>query len=243
MKMDVSLSRPIAAGMFSMLSAPLLALLLAACNQAADSGPVFESAEYIILEEDAEARLNIAPCYVHSEDERVAEARLDDGKIVITSKGTGYTAVLAGDAAGLSNSARIEVAVDASGAITPAIHPFTGEKVRAVVKDPVRVGGTVDTPIDEACIRLMMDNSDFTGVEVGADVSGWITNLPQGLSAKITYVQDGEHPHEVDLTLSGVPRSVLSAPLEVVIPAENSAQGWAVYVESREDACFAITGR
>jgi hypothetical protein len=187
--------------------------------------------------------LNIAPCYVHSEDERVAEARLGEGSIVITSKGTGYTAVLAGDAAGLSNSARIEVAVDVSGAIIPAIHPFTGEKVKAVVKAPIVVGGTVGTQIDEARIRLMMDNSDFTRVAVGADVSGWITNLPPGLKVEITDIQGGEHPHEADITLSGVPQSALSAPLAVAIPAENSAHRWTVYVESREDACFAITGR
>lgn len=243
MKTNVSFSWPIAAGLLSMLSALLLALLLAACQQAPDPVPAFESAEYIIPAAEAAEKLDIEPRYVHSEDNRVVEAKLDEGNIVITSKGAGHTAVLAGDAAGLSNSARIEITVNPSGAITPVIRPFTGAKVRAVVKGAVRIEGTVGTPVEPALIRLMMDNSDFTGVEVGADASAWITNLPPGLRAEITNVQSGEHPHEVDLTLSGSPQSESSAPLAIAIPAENSANGWAVYAESRDDACFAITRR
>jgi hypothetical protein len=88
----------------------------------------------------------------------------------------------------------------------------------------------VHNEITPATVKLMMDNNDFTAVAVDDDASSWITNLPQGLSAKISYIQGGDHIHEVNLTVSGTPQTPYTGILAITIPAVNSVQSWDVYV-------------
>lgn len=227
----------------------LLFTLFSGCGESADPvDPVdptvtFHSQTYTISAAETMAKLNLAPIYVFSDDEAVAIVEIVDGGVVITSKKQGGTTVYAANAAGGSNSARIPLEVEASGAIkVRGIEPFDENRaVESIVKEPVTVSGKVNAEITPEIVKLMMDNNDFVNVTINSDASAWITNLPARLSAKISSVQGGEHIHEVTLTVSGMPVQVNSERLSISIPKENSANGWAVFVTPREDAVFAIT--
>jgi len=219
----------------------VLPLMLAVCG--IDPEPEFVSSEYIIPADEAQKKLNIEqPAHIRSHNEAVATARIDSGGIVIASTGRGGTVVYVGDSGGFCNSAQIEVDVDTAGGINVRIRQFEGGRVRAVVKRDIAIQGTAGSAISPAVVNLMMDNNDFAAVTTGMDASSWIRNLPAGLSADISYVQDGTHPHEVNLTVSGTPQSEYSGALEITIPAENSARGEEVFVETRSGARFNITG-
>jgi len=222
---------------FSGIGLVLLLMMLTVCEQE----PVFESSEYRISADRTSEELNIEdPQHIHSTNEAVATARIDAGEIIIVSVGQGGTTVYIGDSVGLSNSARIEVNVDAAGKIQTQIQKFDGSKVTVTVKENVVISGTVGSAITSKEIYLMMDGTDFIATTNGMDASSWIDNLPAGLSASISYVQSGEHPHEVKITVSGTPQSASSESVKITIPAANSARGWDVYIGTQSKAKFEI---
>jgi hypothetical protein len=224
----------------SIIIAVLMPIMFTVCDSESAPAPQFTSSEYTIASVEVQEKLNLEPHYIYSSDEAVVTGEIKSSGIVIISKGQGKATVTIGDAAGLCNSARIELEVEASGTIKPDIFKFEGNPVKAIIKEDIRISGKVHNEITPATVKLMMDNNDFTAVAVDNDVSSWITNLPQGLSAKISYIQAGEYIHEVNLTVSGEPQTPYTGILTITIPAVNSAQNWDVYVTTREEAKFEI---
>jgi hypothetical protein len=210
-------------------------LLLTVCEP-------FESSEYRIPADQTLEILNIDdPQYIHSSKTSVAKARIESGGIIISSVGHGGTVVFVSDSSGLSNSALIITDVANNGKITVKIRRFDeSTRIRAVVKENVSIEGVVGNAISPSLVYLLMDNTHFIA-DYDMDASSWITNLPLGLSGIITYVQGGEFPHEVKITVSGTPQSAYSSPLAITIPKENTPTGWEIYVETRTGAQFAIT--
>jgi hypothetical protein len=226
---------------FGKIGVALFLVMFTMCGQDPEDEPEFKPSEYRIRANETAETLNIEePRYIHSSNAAVVTARIVSGDIIITSTGRGGTSVFVGDSAGLSNSARIDADVDAAGNIKVQIQKFDGHSVRAVIKQGVTINGSVGNEISQKQITLMMDGTDFIAEE-DTDASSWIINLPPGLSAIISYVQAGDHPHEVYITVSGTPQSAYSEALQITIPAANSARNWDVYVETRADAIFAIT--
>jgi hypothetical protein len=219
----------------------LVLILLAFVGCSFENETEFVSTKYIIQAEDVQDQLNIEPVYIYSSDESVAIGEIDEeGNIVITSKKMGWASIIVADFVGGSNSARIEVNVEGDGKIIANISKFFGQKVVAVVKEKITITGRVDAEIPQADIRLMMDNNDFIVVAINKDVSSWITNLPRGLAAKISYLGSGEHLHEITITVSGIPKTAYTGTITITIPRESSASTWEVFVASDPDVKFEI---
>ena len=212
-------------------------LILSACDE-------FISSEYRISSEQTLELLNVKePKLINSSNKSVATAMIESGGIVITSVAQGYTEVFVSDSpAGLSNSARIQVNVDDTGKIRVKIYPFDeSNQIKVIFKQNVTIEGTVGIDISPSVIYLMLDGTHFIADE-DMDASSWITNLPSGLSAVISYVQDAEFPHEVKITVSGIPQASCSELITITIPKDNTPTGWDIYVESRSGAQFDISG-
>jgi hypothetical protein len=204
---------------------------------------VFISTEYKILSANVTAVLNLSDVgFVYSEDETVATAALVSGDVVVTSQGKGQAQIYVSDSISKSNAARIDVEVDAAGTITPDITMFDDtNSVWAKVNDPVTITGTVNTPIASSYVAIMLENDSFSPVSAGTDASSWITNLPNGLTAALTYTVGDNHPHNVTLTISGTPATASTAILAITIPDEYTDRGNAVKVtHDVERANFAI---
>jgi hypothetical protein len=224
-------------------SAVLLAtvcILLIGCDQGNNPEPEFNAAEYIISAADTEEQLNITPAFVYSSDESIAIVELTEGNIIVTSKKAGNANISVSNFSSKSNAASIMVAVSDTGKIQAQIVPFSGNLVTAIVTEAVTIMGTVGSPIAPADIRIMMDNNDFSGVAVNDAVSSWISNLPSGLVAAISYIQAGDHPHNVTIAVSGTPAVASTETVAITIPQERTAMGEAVNVTSWANAKFAI---
>jgi hypothetical protein len=211
-----------------------------------NSEQAFKSSELIISASDFQEKLNThdfrLPFSVQSSDERVAVAEFSGTDILIRSTGSGSATIKLRDYRCESNDARIDITVDETGAIMePVMNPFGGSLVKAVIKEPVSILGTIGNAITPVNINLMLDNTDFVAVKVGDDCSGWIDNLPQGLKAEIVYVQGGEHIHEVTLEVSGEPGKSSAEIVHIIIPPEHIVMHLAVQVDPRQDARFAIS--
>jgi hypothetical protein len=203
---------------------------------------MFESFEYRIFAVETKDKLNIEnPQYIHTHDPTVVDALINvSGDIVITSLKQGNTTVYVGDTGGLSNSARIHLSVDSSGKfIEINIHEFDSRSVKAIIKQSVNITGTSGSNIIPKEIILMMDNTHFI-VDEDMDVSSWITNLPPGLNAIISFIQGGPHPHEVYIEVSGIPSVLSSDIIKIIIPGVNAGSGWDVFVENNPNAKFNI---
>jgi hypothetical protein len=131
--------------------------------------------------------------------------------------------------------------VDAAGKITAQITKFEGNLVVAIIKEAVNITGTAGNEIVSKEVRIMLDNNDFTGINVNDDVSSWIRNLPQGLSVKISNAGSGGHVHEITFTISGIPHAAYTGILGITIPAEYTAMGTAVNVTPNEHAKIEIS--
>lgn len=206
-----------------------------------DDNPVFAPSEYRIPASETLERLNIAdPKHIYSQDENVATAKIETGDIIITSVEQGGTSVLVGDYAGLCNSAQISIDVDATGKIVAQISRFDeGKRVEVIIKQDVLIAGTVGIAISQKVIGLQMNGNHFIAIN-GTDVSAWIQNFPQGLTAAISYVQSGEYPHELDITISGTPQSACTDALHITIPSIHNPTPWDVHAETRSGAKFDI---
>jgi hypothetical protein len=211
------------------------------CRQEPEPEPEFTASEFTIAAGNVVSELGITPVRVSSSDEDVAVAEIIAGGLTITSKKQGTALVSVSDFSSVSNAAIIEVTVDATGKITAKISKFEGDPAVAVIKEPVSVTGIVGTAITSKDVKLMLDNNDFIEISENDDVSSWITNLPQGLSVKISNAGSGEHVHEITITISGIPQAAYTGILAITIPAEHTAIGTAVNVTPNENAKFAIS--
>jgi hypothetical protein len=203
--------------------------------------PEFTASEFTISAENAVSELGITPVHVSSSDEAVVVAELVEGGVTITSTGKGTALVSVSDFRSESNAANIDVTVDATGNIIANINKFEGNLVVAIIKEPVSVAGTVGNEIIPKDVRLMLDNNDFIEIIENDDVSSWVSNLPQGLSVKISNAGSGQHVHEITITISGTPLAAYKGILAITIPAEHTGIEMAVNVDPNEYAQFEIS--
>jgi hypothetical protein len=120
---------------------------------------------------------------------------------------------------------------------SPQNYPFS------TVAD-VTIAGESGTALAAAVDVVITIGNDSIGTAIaaGADLSGWITNLPTGLTAvaKEAVAVGGT---EVTITVNGTPSTPLSAPLTIVIPAASlSASTENLPVTQNANAKFEITG-
>lgn len=219
------------------------ASIITGCGDGAE--PEFKASELTIPVSEFGTKLNatgfLAPFSVKSSNEGVAVAELSETALVVRSTGRGSATISLWDYRCERNEARIDLAVDETGTITETLVPFEGRIVKAVIKEPATISGTVGSVITPATIKLTLDNNDFQAVTKGDDLSDWIDNLPQGLKAEAVYVQGGEHIHEVSLEVSGNPSAASGESIRITIPPEHTAMQVAVRVDPRQDdALFAI---
>jgi hypothetical protein len=215
-------------------------MVFAGCKQEPDPEPEFTASEFTISAENVVSELGITPAFVSSSDEDVVVAEIVEGCVTITSKGKGIALVSVSDFRSESNAARIDVTVDETGKITAQISKFEGNPAFAIIKEPVSVAGLVGSEIVPQDVKLMLDNNDFTEINVNDDVSLWVSNLPRGLAAKISNAGSGEHVHEITFTVSGTPQAAYTGILAITIPAEHTVMGTAVNVDPNENAKFDI---
>jgi hypothetical protein len=222
----------------------VVCIMFAGCEQESEPefiAPEFISSEFTISAENVVSELGITPVRVSSSDEDVVVAELIEGGVTITSKGNGMALVSVSNFSSESNAAHIDVRVDETGKITAQVNKFEVNLVVAIIKEPVSVDGTVDSEIIPKDVKLMLDNNDFTGINMNDDVSSWVSNLPQGLAAKISAVGSGEHIHEITFTISGTPLAAYTGVMVITIPDKHNAVGMAVNVTPKESAKFDIS--
>ena len=215
-------------------------LLWASC----DEQPLFVPAEFRISAEDTEGVLNLIPQFILSDNTSVAIADINNGNIVITSAGEGRTTVRFGDKIGFSNQASIRLFVDETGKIKiEEIKEFDGRAVNPNIKYAVTINGVTNSEILKKRIDLQMNGTHFIVTE-DMDVTSWFVNLPKGLTAEIfeTFASNPERgPNEVYIYISGIPQSVSSDVIRIIVPGINTGRGWDVYFSIRSDALFDIT--
>lgn len=97
----------------------------------------------------------------------------------------------------------------------------------------VNIKGTKGSAITNTNVIITLDNDAFR-----SSISGdWITNLPEGLTQRLTRNSDTE----VMITISGTPTAVSDAALFITIPADNLTKGIGLVVIPNAAAKFSIS--
>ena len=87
--------------------------------------------------------------------------------------------------------------------------------------DNVTVSGKVGEALSQD-VFIRMNGDRFENVAAGEDVSGWFTNRPAGLTAKIKALSDADGYHEnLTVTISGTPTATSAAAITVTIPKDK----------------------
>ncbi len=81
------------------------------------------------------------------------------------------------------------------------------------------ISGKVNQAIDGTDVTITLDGEKFKDVAVGDDVSGWFTNLPAGLTAKVK--EQTSYSRELVITISGTPTATSAAAITVTIPKDK----------------------
>ena len=103
----------------------------------------------------------------------------------------------------------------------------------------VTVSGTAGAAITPADITITLTEDQFGGLAAGVDVSGWFTNLPAGLVAKLkAEVTAGAGAATV--TVSGTPTHASAAPIAITLPASALQSGAALPATNNESAKWGI---
>jgi hypothetical protein len=103
----------------------------------------------------------------------------------------------------------------------------------------VTVSGTIGTALTAADVAVSIVNDTFVAIAAEADLASWITNLPDGLTAKAkAAVAAGATA--VTITVEGTPTVVSGAALAITIPADKLAGDEAIVVTPNPEAKFSI---
>lgn len=100
-----------------------------------------------------------------------------------------------------------------------------GYKVK--INGQLEVQGQVDTAYEGTeTLQLGLNGANqFRNVKVGDDVTGWVTNIPQGMTAKISkLVYSDEWEDEilaVEIAFEGTPTETKAEPILVTLPADK----------------------
>ena len=105
--------------------------------------------------------------------------------------------------------------------------------------DTVIINGSVDSAIISKDVRVNIMGTEFDqDMAPGTVVSSWISNLPQGLTARVRRVRADETTGII--TVSGIPREVSTDIVKISIPASAVKRETAVDFMANVDARFAI---
>ncbi len=107
----------------------------------------------------------------------------------------------------------------------------------AVVTDKTVYGVTGAPVSEDNTVTITLTNDTFSGLAVDGDVSGWFTNLPQGITAK---VESLDLQTEITVAFAGTPTEVSDASMAITIPADKLESGQALAVTSNGSAKFDI---
>jgi hypothetical protein len=103
----------------------------------------------------------------------------------------------------------------------------------------VEIKGAVGSPLAGTDVTITLSNTGFAAFAANADVSGWFTNKPAGLSAKVkNAVSSGDAA--ITVTISGTPTVVSSAALVITLPPSSNNSSWQTPVTSNANAKFTI---
>ena len=81
------------------------------------------------------------------------------------------------------------------------------------------ISGKVNEAIADTDVTITLDGEKFKDVAVGDDVSGWFTNRPAGLTAKVKELNSLENG--LTVTISGTPTATSAAAITVTIPKDK----------------------
>ena len=81
------------------------------------------------------------------------------------------------------------------------------------------ISGKVNEAITDTDVTITLDGEKFKDVAVGDDVSGWFTNRPAGLTAKVK--EQTSYSRELVITISGTPTATSAAAITVTIPKDK----------------------
>ncbi|MCI7215687.1 InlB B-repeat-containing protein [Dysosmobacter sp.] len=81
------------------------------------------------------------------------------------------------------------------------------------------ISGKVNEAIADTDVTITLDGEKFKHVAVGDDVSGWFTNRPAGLTAKVKELNSLENG--LTVTISGTPTATSAAAITVTIPKDK----------------------
>lgn len=96
-----------------------------------------------------------------------------------------------------------------------------------------------DVPVPERELTLTLAGERFNAIAADADLSGWVTNLPNGLTAKAKSAVPGGGD-SLTLTISGKPLIARNAAIALTIPAGALQGGEALEAVLNTGARFAI---
>ena len=101
------------------------------------------------------------------------------------------------------------------------------------------VSGTAGTAITPVDATITLTNEQFNALNTNADVSGWFTNLPAGLAAKIK-TEVTANATTADVTFSGTPTEASTDSMMVTILAANLVGNADLAVTANAGACWNI---
>ncbi|MHB8131694.1 MAG: SwmB domain-containing protein [Mobilitalea sp.] len=120
--------------------------------------------------------------------------------------------------------------------IVKGILPITGTS--AIVGD-VTVSGVSGSAITVTNVTITLVNDTIkTSIAADTDLSGWITNLPVGLTAKANETVAGART--VTITIAGIPTEVLSATMAFTVPAAYLLSNSEIAVVVNANAKFEV---
>ncbi len=102
--------------------------------------------------------------------------------------------------------------------------------------DNVTITSEIGDEIYSEKINVNLENVKVTGVGYMADVSSWVTNLPDGLSA--TFFEN--NGSQIVIDISGTPTAEKKESIKITIPADKLTSGEALTVTENADAKFNI---
>lgn len=120
-----------------------------------------------------------------------------------------------------------------AGSYNVALKPF----VETATVDDVTVSGAKDVALATATITVNTNVS--ISISADADVTSWFTNMPAGLTAKVSTVGTDS----VDIQITGTPTAISSEAMQIKIPASAFGGSEDLEVTSNANAKFDIVER
>jgi hypothetical protein len=103
------------------------------------------------------------------------------------------------------------------------------------------IDGAVDTELVARTLKIRLDKATIPAdIKDKTDLSYWITNLPVGLQALAEFTEKGAE--EVNLTIQGIPRQAVNAPIYVMIPGRDLYRILDLSIKENPDLRFEIFG-